>query len=328
MLGALSWISLEEEATWGTSPGSPGADGYARIHGESITNDKGIAPITSVLGDVGVNRIVEGFNRIGGDVEPEMLYEGVPWVLTKHGMGDVQTAADSPVTGAHTHVFGLGAASDVLPIGLTVEVKKGDVEAGEVFLYTGGKVSQLVYNFTPEDLLRMAATLVFEDEVAGTAESTATPTYAADAPVYWFHAGTLTLAGSALPFKSGTLTINNNIADDRFNFARTISEPVRNGKRQVTGSVVAEFADLTLYDKYTAFTSGAFSLTFTSEIFIVGSTPYSVAFSCPDVYITGSTPVVNTEGIIEATFDFVARDNGGGTGEMTLTVTNGETSIP
>src|SRR3989304_1391429 len=86
--GSASWISIKDSVAWADDPA--GTPKYARLQegGEEMENDQGVEPLESVYGGgSGGTRIVPNENNVSGRVEPEALYEGVPWVFCKHGFG-------------------------------------------------------------------------------------------------------------------------------------------------------------------------------------------------------------------------------------------------
>jgi hypothetical protein len=322
--GPESWMSVSSEATWGTFIAT--GQKYCRIHGESMKKDRGIKAITSVLSAApGNNRIVSGFEKVGGDVEPECLYEGGILLFLKNLFGACASSGSALL--GYTHVFSLATA---LPTGLSVEISKGNFQDTKVSKYAGCMVTQGVFTWAAEDLWRQAYTLIAKTEEHNQTRI-GSPTYATDEPVYWWYSGTFTFAGTAgVKIKSGSLTINNALDDSRFLFEKTISQPYRNGKRTISGSFTLELTDWALYDKYIADTEGTFVATFTSPTQIPSSSPakyYTWTINAPNCRIVGNTPIVNTEGIIEWTLDFVCRAPSTGNDEMTMTVLNGQATV-
>lgn len=101
-------------------------------------------------------------------------------------------------------------------------------------------------------------------------------------PLKFNHAA-VTLGGSSVNVKSLTVAGNNGLDDARrFLGNQRISEPLETALREYTGTLEVEFTDLTQYRRFVtgseaalvaSFTSGADSVTITSNVRIDGSTP-------------------------------------------------------
>jgi len=257
----------------------------------------------------------------GGNINLELLFEGLGLFL-KGAMGGYGFEADTPVADANTHTFTLAKA---LPF-FTLEASKADVPTGEVFQYPGSMVNTLGISVKEEEILEMVAGIISQTENPGETAS-GTPSFPSFLPALSHMRGTLTLAGAAaLLFKTADFAIDNKL-ERRFLGQKTTREPKRNGKRVVSGSVVTEFDDLTLYTKYKDGTPGALSLLFTSDQMVTGATPYSLAITAPDVWLNGKTPAVPGEGIAEATWGFISLHDGTSTDALTIAIVNGAATL-
>lgn len=137
---------------------------------------------------------------------------------------------------------------------------------------------------------------------------------------YHFIDAAVTAAGSTVKAKSFTISGAVALADDRrFLGTRYIDEPIENELMEFSGSVEAEFIDMTQYRRYTNFeefdvsvaiTSGADSVTITGN-----------------AYYIGETPQVSGRAIIPQNlpFEFVSDDDDAAT--MTVTVVNGQSTV-
>lgn len=318
--GRDSWGSVVEEAEYGTTPGT--GETYFEIVSEDVKlkcspikrkSLRGVSPRFTYL----------GHKTVGGPINLDMLFEGLG-LFIKHGMGGYDFTADTPVEGANTHVFTL---ADTLPTGLSVELCKGNIPSGKVFLYEGGKVDTLDFKFADEQCVGMDVGMIFQSETPNTAASD-TPTYPGDHPVLYHYAGTLTLAGTAsLNFKSGNIMLNNNLPKDRFLMSQSTREPLRNIGREVTGAFTIEYADLALYDKWLVPTTGALTLAYTSTEMITGTTPYTATFSMVKAQLAGEPAVVQGEGTIEVTYPFIGLHNNDATDALTITLVNAASTL-
>lgn len=294
--GHKSWGSIVEESVYGTSPGA--GESYFEFVSEDMKDETPIVPSKSLRG-VTHRNVFQGNRIVGGSaLTLEALFEGCGLFL-KGAMGGYAFQADTPAAGANTHTFTL---ADTLP-SYALEISKADVPTGKTFLYEGCKMNTLVMGIEEENPLSLVMGIIAQKETPNTTAS-GTPTYPDWLPILSRFTGTLTLAGTAsLVYKSGTINLDNKLAR-RFLLSQLTKEPKRDGKRMVTGTAILEFDDLNLYDKYKAGTPGSLGVVFTSDTLITGTTYYTMTISMPNIYLTGRTPTVNSEGVVEAPFDF------------------------
>ena len=317
--GHAAWGSLVEETTFGTTPGT--GEVYFEIISESLKQEIEVKTRKSLRG-VSPRKTLMANKVVGGDIVMDMLYEGLGKFI-KHGMGGYSFAANTPVASANTHTFTL---ADTLPIGLSIEINKGNIPSGDVFLYQGCKVNTLEFLFQPEEIMQLTAGIIAQTETADGAAS-GTPTYPTDLPVKWHHSGTLTLAGAGtLDFESLKILVENNLRR-RFLMYNTTRQLDREGRRMVTGEAVVEFEDLTHYNKYVGGTTGVLQLICTSDVLVVGSTYHSMTITMPKIQLTGASPVVEGEGPIRVTYPFMGLHDGSTTDALTITIVNDETTL-
>jgi len=318
--GRDSWGSVVTETEYGVSPGT--GETYFEFVSEAVKMKcdpkvrkslRGASPRFTYLGN----------KTVGGPINLDLLFEGL-LQFVKHGMGGYDFTADTPIAGANTHVFTL---ADTLPVGLSVELCKGNIPAGEVFLYQGGKVDTLNFAFAEEDCVGLEVGLIAQTETPATTAS-GSPSYPGDHPVLWHYSGDLTLADTgSLNFKSGNIMLNNNLPKDRFLMHNTTRSPLRNVRRAVTGAFTLEFEDLTLYDKWLVPTTGVLTLAMTSTEMITGTTPYTITFSLAKMQLAGEPAVVPGEGTIEVTYPFIGLHDNDATDALTITIVSGEATL-
>ncbi|CAB5217866.1 hypothetical protein UFOVP209_25 [uncultured Caudovirales phage] len=136
-----------------------------------------------------------------------------------------------------------------------------------------------------------ATTIVLSQNATATGTSVAltigvplaSATYPSTIKPLKFNHAALTVAGSTIKAKGFTLSGNNALADDRrYLGQQTISEPLEKDLRNYDGSLDLEFTDLTQYRRYLqasevalviSFTSGADSVTITTNVRLDGETP-------------------------------------------------------
>ena len=317
--GYKLYASLREEATYNVDPGGA-RDGYIRLISDNMTCEENVKDLPGQGGRY-VRGVYEGNRIAGGTITPESNFEGGLLYLFKHCCGGYVFGVDGGgEVGAHLHTF---TPADALPVGLSMEVSKGDVDPGEVFLYTGSKVDSLAMSWTAEELMGLVATMMSADETAGTTEI-GSPSYPLDAPIKYNFAGTVTLLGDAVAaHRGGSMTINNAL-ERRFNMSRITKEPLPGAKRGVEMTIETEFEDLTHYTKYKNATAGSFALAFTSSVNIpTTATPYSLTIVGSTTRLTGSTPVVTSEGVVLVTYGLKLY----GSSEFSISIVNGQTTL-
>ncbi len=314
-------IGWAEEVTWGT----PVARAlFMEVMSESMSKapDFKEAASTRALSE---RRRYEGMSAVGGALEFEMLYEGVDEFL-KHLFGGVASAVDDATAFKHTYTL-----ADALPPGLSIEVYRGDDFGGteEAFLYEGCKINAATFTFEPDEPLKVSYEIVAQDESI-VALTTVTYPDLSGALLVKGNELSCELGDVATTIDGGELTINNGLlTDKKIMGTKLIDEPVRSSRRQVTGSITADWVDKTLYNKMINSTEQKIEFILTSPTNIAGSgTPYSMAFTLPVCRFEGETPAVSDPGIIKQVLPFFALSTGTGTSDSVYAeVVNALTSI-
>lgn len=196
---------------------------------------------------------VPGAKRVVGDVEVELRDSGFGKLL-EACFGGVATAGAGP----YTHTF----TPDALP-SLTVQVgrprQNGTVQP---FTYTGCKVNQWTLACAVDEIVKLTMSLVGQAE--DTAEALGTPSYPTG-DLLTFVGGSLSVAAGQIDVTEAELTAENSLRDERWYMRgnAAIKEPDEgNGLRNITGSFLADFEDLTQYNRYVNGDEAALELTF------------------------------------------------------------------
>lgn len=217
----------------------------------------------------------------------------IPWVskglglLLQACMGSSASALVSGSTFQQLHQFGDNPS--------TLTVQKGIWNAGsgavDPISLLGCAVSGFEIDFPNVDNVSIKPT--FDAADISTSQSLATASYPAE-PVTLFQFaggsisnGALTLAtGSALAsaatpvldIRGGSLTVNNNIRDDRYNFGGAGRKSKQfTGKRQITGSLDIEYDSQTFRDAMIADTELTLLLTWTGAALSTGTETLQIA---------------------------------------------------
>jgi hypothetical protein len=191
--------------------------------------------------------------------------------------------------------------------------------------YTGGAVSEFTFSLDNAGMAMLEVTWDFGNYTTVTAYTT--PTYTASNNLFHFGHGATASMGiggtftaptttvlastttSVTNVRSFSITVNNNLAADRFNLggAGRKSRQLA-GDRTITGSIEAEYDANTLRDLFLNDTSVPVVLTLTStEALSVGFAQFQVA--APAVRFNGETPKGSAGEIVTLSADFDVLDN-------------------
>lgn len=217
-----------------------------------------------------------GVKTVAGDLTFDARTESLG-VWLKHALGGVATAGSGP----YTHTFTPG---DLFGKGLTVQVGRPDA-GGTVrpFEYAGCKVNSFSLECSVDEIASVGVSLIGQDEDTG--QSLATASYTADDTLFTFVHGALTVAGASVPVESFSLSIENNLQAARHRVGSAVTtEQRQEALRAVTLSAVADFTDLTVYNRFVSGAEAAVVLSLTS-----GSDSLTVTMNCRT---DGGTPTV------------------------------------
>lgn len=212
--------------------------------------------------------------------------------------------SDTAVVTVYDHTFTMAAE---LPTGLSLEIDR-DISA---FKYGGCKINTLGFELEHGGFLKMTLGIIGANSDTGTAT---TPTLASGALAN-FSQGVLTYDSDEKEITNFSLSIENNLKDDRYAIQSTSPrqrrEPLRASRYVITGSFTIEFEDETIYDDFMAATTQALTMVFTGNEMKTNFN-YSLTFSLPYVRITpNGTPMISDYGIINQEVPFQAYADGG-----------------
>lgn len=297
-IGSNAQFGFAEETVWAS--GTPTINHFIPFTSESIVLEKNIITTDAIRGESRRSVWREGASRVGGDVNAEIQPTQEFCVLMEHALGRSETAGPSGSPAA-TYVHDI-YPSGTLPEGLRLEVSR---DAG-VFRYKGMKVNTMTLNCAVGEPLSATFSLIGERETT-TANITTADSISTLNPIT-FDEGTLYVDGTAQEVSGFTLTVANNLAEDKGQLGSKYRAAIpRSGFRDVTGSLNMEFDNFTMYNKYVNGTAAALALHFTSDDTIsTGSDVYKVNIDCPRVIFTGTTPTVDGPDLIYHDMPFIA----------------------
>jgi hypothetical protein len=140
----------------------------------------------------------------------------------------------------------------------------------------------------------------------------ASVSYTADTKPFMFHQASVTIAGTSVPVKSLTISGDNALDERRFLGTPLTSEPITAGLRSISGDVVAEFTDLTLYNYFVRGVEAALVATFNN-----GSQSITIT---TNARFDGATPHIAGRGILEQPLNFKCIGDGTDADAFTLVV--------
>lgn len=238
--------------------------------------------------------------------------------LSKHGLGRwLQLMAGS--SAAPVQQGGTAAYLQTHPAGpldrkLTMQTVFRDVTGTEIDTVThhGVICTQWELGVNVDGIPSLNLTLDAEDEDTSIA-STALLALAepAHVPFNWTQASLTVDAVPAVRVNAMTATGTNaqDVGGYFLGGGGTKTDPTLGDFRSLTGSLTAEFADTSIYDKFVAYSSHALKLEYLAEI-IASTHAYRFTIDIPQAKFSGSSPVVPGPGKITLDAPFEATFNG------------------
>lgn len=224
-----------------------------------------------------------------------------------NGMSLVLQSMLGAVSGPTTNVVTLTTNSAIVPKSFTVQVLRV-AEDGTVFPFTypGSVVTSWTISQAVNDFLKLG--LTFDARTESTAEAAGTPSYPAGAIPYDWTEVAVSLGGSsvdnvtAIEF-GGDLGLK---TDRRhLNSTALKKAPRRSAVPTYTGSITADFADSTEFDRYAAGDIFAVEATWTSSL-----ASHSVTITAPACQYDGDSPSASLSELTTSTMPFRILDNG------------------
>ncbi len=295
--GTYQKVTLVEESTWGTTPGSP--SGY-------------VIPINSYSGDVMRQNLIDnpeirgnrnaaapvlGNVAVSFGLDVPLHLDSVGW-LTKHCIGTPVTSGSDPFTHISKSGFA-GASVGDLPAGLTMEI--GFTDIAQYLQMTGCKVDGMNVSVSPEGVSSFTFNFVGQDFTIDTSTVASGGVTEYTSTALSEFAGTIQEGGASIAYVTAC----------DFNFMNThdTSLYVVGGAGQVaelpegpatlTGSITALFQNATLLNKAINNTESSLKLTWTSGT-------HSLTFDIPEIVYEPSAPTASGDRGVLITLPFRA----------------------
>ena len=317
-LGNDSYIGLGAEGTYGTA--------VARTLFE-LQNSEGIKPTENKVESRSLYRVARDIRRRaqgrvdnGGNFSFDGRYSSRFFTtLLQHTFGASSSSSSQPdVTTAPTAYRHTFTPQDTLPTGLSVEVSK-DVLS---HLHTGVKVASLSMRMEQNELLEVNATVIGRE----TTSIAQTPLTFTDGQLIVCNNVTWTWNGVSQNVIGGEFMIDNPITRRNFMNSRYTSEPLRNGKRRVSGSFRVDFSDAVIYSDFRNATERVMVITLTGDT-IAGAYAFEMLITMNVTELQDAFPQADNEGPLVLPVNFDGFIDSGNTSEVTLRVTNENSAV-
>jgi len=295
-VGSNASIGFGEETVWAS--GTTTISKFFPFISESIKLERNVVATDAIRGNAARSVWREGAERTGGDISVEVQPTDEIGTLIKHAMGRVVNAGPSGTDSYYVHdIYPSGS----LPAGLKFEVDRDT----KYFRYKGCKINELTLECAVNEPLSATFSILGYDEVTSS-QGTAVTGLSTLNPLT-FDEGALTIDGTSQEVSGFSLTINNNLKEDKGQLGSRYRAAIpRSGFRDVTGTLNMEFDDFTIYNLYTGGTEASLALKFTSDDTISGNDNYKLNIECPRIVFTGETPVVDGPDIVYHDMPFTA----------------------
>lgn len=307
--GISAQIGFKSESTYGTAVTVD--QFHAGFVSESIKQE--IARIESAglrAGRRVTHAWKSGGQTVGGSLTLELWDEPLATLLT-HMFGTVATSGSGP----YVHSATPGSLSGQ---SLTLQIGRPDI-AGTVqpFTYAGCKIPSWTLTGSVGEIAQLQLDISAQSETTATALASAS--YPTAAP-FVFTEGSLSIGGTAVAvIQEMSLSGNNTLATDRHRIgAATVQEQLEAGLREYTGSLTADFEDLTAYNRFVNGTEVAQVMKFdngTDDLTITTNTRYD-----------GETPAVGGPEQLTQPLPFKALSGTSDAAAITCVLTNAETA--
>lgn len=255
----------------------------------TILQGQGMAP--SALYRRGARRVLER-SEGAGNVQFEVATTQFG-LLFEHMLGAVATS--QPGTVAYEHIFTPGPLSSDAGGPGALTVQKGVEQTNSTvqpFSFIGSMVTDWTMAVSVDEYLTLDLGVDAREVV--TSEALAAGTYPALELLHWALGDILVQGSSVACVTDFTLAGSNNLRTDRICLGGggLKSQPYENDFREITGTITADFANLTdFYDLFAADTSATIKLTFTGTD-IEPTFPNLLIIDLFDVRFEGEVPKV------------------------------------
>jgi len=303
-------VSFAVEGTYGTASGATPRSYEAKA--DAFTRD------TQQIDSIGFRRDLQALRSdrsdtisLGatGSVQTDILNKG-HGIMLQHLLG---TSAGPTQVGSTTAYLQTFSTDDTGPTGsYTIQLSRVD-SGGTLRPFTYEGCVATGFNISQELGAATSLTVDFDAETEQTSTGEFTPTYPSSTDVFTYTDATIEIDDSAVTnMTSFSLDGDLGMKTDRRFLAgsATKSQPKRSSVPSYTGTMEAEFASLTDFNKYINGTVFKLEFIATMSTAIEGVQYPSFTVTMPAVKFTGSTPVASLDDMTTISLPFVCMDNG------------------
>lgn len=281
-IGSKAVISIQKETTYKEDPASPNMVKVNFIS-ENLKLSRNMISSNTIQSGRNASKPVLGNINAAGSINTELqAYIGR---LLEAAFGSVATTGTAP----YTHTFTIGG---VLP---SYVIEKGFTDLGKYFKYNGCKCNKMSFSISPEGLIQVAFDFMGARETVGTSAFDSTITDLGKQSFNAFQAEILE-GGSAIAVVTeiSGLSIENNLDGNSYVIGGNGERAsLPEGKVKVSGTLVALFDSLTLYDKAKNSTESSLQITWTFGDGLGSADNESLDILIPELIYSPNSPEVS-----------------------------------
>ncbi len=260
-----------------------------------------------------------------GSIQTDLLNKG-HGIMFQHLLGTSAGPTQVGSTAAYLQTF---STDDTGPTGsYTIQLSRVD-SGGTIRAYTYEGAVATGFNISQELGAATSLTVDYDAETEQTSTGEFTPTYPSSADVFTYTDATIEIDDTAATnITSFSLDGDLGMRTDRrfLTGSATKSQPKRASVPSYTGSMSAEFASLTDYNKYVNGTIFKLEFITTMSTAIEGVQYPEFTVTMPAVKFTGSTPVASLDDMTTIELPFTVLSNGSDAA-VTITYQSTDTSF-
>jgi hypothetical protein len=304
--GLQAQLGISPETTWATYAAPTN---FYELESESIKNTIARIDVQDLRSGAFVQRTDRwsaGRQTVSGDINLGVRSNGFA-LLFHHMLGSVSNVTDG--AGYHYTI----KPADLTGLGLSVQVGRPSMSGTvEPFSYVGCKVASWELSNTSADEMKLKMTVDGQSET--TAQALGSPSYPANSEPMYFTEGAITVGGTAFDVLNWSVAGTNAMKTDRYYISATTPalkrEQMRNAYAQYTGTLVADFTDLTAYNRFVNGTTATIVMTYTGKNDYDTSKPNKIVITIPNARFDGDTPNVGNADILTQNLPIVCLDDG------------------
>lgn len=294
--GALSYVALDTEVTWGTAIASPV---LAKVPYTAFSMNviKDVYTDESIQADRMERYAIHGNQHVQGELSANFSHANFDGLLES--------------------LLNSTFSTNVLKTGTTRKsflVEEGHADIGKYITYKGVVVDKLTLTVPVSGIVTSKFTMIGKDMTLGTAtvDANASLTASTARQPYVHNGGTFNEGGGSVAYLTSiTLNIDNGYTTN-FSLGNNYARDLSVSFAKITGSVNAYFEDTTMYNKFLAETSSSISFTLTDGT-------NTMAISLPNVKYTGGTKSIGGQGPVSLEMPFVGLYDSGTSTNVSIT---------